>query len=927
MHFLLLPLLACAPPDAVPSAVALSQRIPLGGRAPTPPEMPAILADTHLMEPDALGVQQFTRPMYPALRTTADGRLGVNVRTRNEIYELVLLGPEGLTEPLGRSDPGVQGVLDQTEILPGDLFDAVSTETANHAIICDPTSEFPAPGERTNPYPCAGDPAQDCYDLTIIIDVQAACNDSGCEGVDEAFDTKLWGTEVTVAVDQPKTTAATIASVTLGQPVASGVFDIRGFYEPSITGDGHLLIARLDWTRVPVPDELDPAQTELRAMNMAYVLPDDPDAWAPCDVAQWDHVEPIAHLPYDPAAARYPLAAAPFRDGEGHVVGDYDTVGLSYPWVDRGGTNVFFTSARSTLFYDADLDPAVDDVRARYPWKCLPGVACAAPVTDEEIQSFEDPFITRGIGVMGLWTRGKMVVLDSPLNHTDFGIGRDQDDHRLIGLYQPGTGADPLSTGWIHVGTGRDNAGVAPLGTTQNTAFMDSFENRYFWQPAMLPTSVGEIVWTVNTGHGSAEVVFDDFLDAGAFLVADMGAAATQTALPGRDSLVYRDGFVRTPAVGKPGFREAVHFQNASTVLAEEWAVPAAGYGFGGVRLEPVALGGVHAKGAWLAGKKDGIVFPVLAQPKYDVAATEWYTGIFLDPRFEDDGVLRSILSWPDGSVLGVRGLGTLVVLDAAGAEAASIALPDGGLWPVAWRHLGFNLTNGGTTLDVLVDGFPWATATLPSPLLLPTEGELVLGDRPGDAIPGWRGWADERKIFSYAASPEIACNRARGTLVELGPTADEAWQLIADARPTAAHDAISAALGAPAGPRYVCFHDYTAEIAVGDNVAPPPADTTSVRHALLRPNATFVAGLPRPDESDAPFCASCHVAGQHPALGPEALVFDRTLPLEDDPRRQPMQPPRLVFGNVPADLVGPGLPATDLVAPPEGLLLDLLIY
>ena len=47
----------------------------------------------------------------------------------------------------------------------------------------------------------------------------------------------------------------------------------------------------------------------------------------------------------------------------------------------------------------------------------------------------------------------------------------------------------------------------------------------------------------------------------------------------------------------------------------------------------------------------------------------------------------------------------------------------------------------------------------------------------------------------------------------------------------------------------------------------------------------------------------------------------------EEDPRRQPLQGLRRVFGNVPGDWIppgaGPGSPAQATVAPPEGLLVD----
>ena len=62
-------------------------------------------------------------------------------------------------------------------------------------------------------------------------------------------------------------------------------------------------------------------------------------------------------------------------------------------------------------------------------------------------------------------------------------------------------------------------------------------------------------------------------------------------------------------------------------------------------------------------------------------------------------------------------------------------------------------------------------------------------------------------------------------------------------------------------------------------------------------------------------------------ALHTDALVADPSLLAEDDPRRQPHQPPRRVFGNIPAGWIaegeGPGSPDEAFQAPDEGALID----
>ena len=58
-----------------------------------------------------------------------------------------------------------------------------------------------------------------------------------------------------------------------------------------------------------------------------------------------------------------------------------------------------------------------------------------------------------------------------------------------------------------------------------------------------------------------------------------------------------------------------------------------------------------------------------------------------------------------------------------------------------------------------------------------------------------------------------------------------------------------------------------------------------------------------------------------------EALAYDSDTLAEDDLRRQPSQPPRRVFGNIPAGWIpaghGPGSPTTASQTPAEGQLID----
>jgi hypothetical protein len=68
-------------------------------------------------------------------------------------------------------------------------------------------------------------------------------------------------------------------------------------------------------------------------------------------------------------------------------------------------------------------------------------------------------------------------------------------------------------------------------------------------------------------------------------------------------------------------------------------------------------------------------------------------------------------------------------------------------------------------------------------------------------------------------------------------------------------------------------------------------------------------------------------VRGSTPSLRVDALVPNPGVLMQHDPRRQPLQPPVLIFGQIPADLYGPGVPASPLVAPPQGEEQDQWVF
>ena len=103
--------------------------------------------------------------------------------------------------------------------------------------------------------------------------------------------------------------------------------------------------------------------------------------------------------------------------------------------------------------------------------------------------------------------------------------------------------------------------------------------------------------------------------------------------------------------------------------------------------------------------------------------------------------------------------------------------------------------------------------------------------------------------------------------------------------------------------------------------------DFTDLTGDINFPEGPLVYNQPRPDSSDNQFCLSCHSADSKGGLGLDALSFDRNLTHAEDPRRQPLEPVARVFGNIPENWLGTGVPRRDLVAPAEGFSIDEMLH
>jgi hypothetical protein len=967
-------------------------------------------------------------PYIPGYRTSSDGRVtmgyspsGLNVtfglfRPEAHAASLASGGPENPSNP-------ASGFLAPTYALnlvgaPGDSVVDLGLGTGEafrHHGLCDGSTL--EPGAQANPQVCgpSSDP-RDCYDLTVIASIQVPAS--------SGFDTELYQLPVTVMVADPKTPDAQIVDVQVHAPAGPGgvispVLLIPGtgsFFEPVFDRSGMLFVGRLG---------LAPGVAGANeSVDVVYAVA--PEGGPACDITAWSRwdasdpngLRPISRAHSDPhmwvggslsGSPRFGIAAYPLRDTEGNTLTPGDDAMATYPWMDRDGDNLLLTTVHSTLHYMADdhfstCNPSVQSdcihpVYTRYPTRAAPffvpsfGSLYEVDYLDQTdplqplivnylppnsrdstyrlLWNLEEDSEKRGVTVAGLWTRGKMVIVDGPLNGSDYGLRPEDPLHREIELYQSGTDAAGAADGFVRVGAGSATGwyiglGFAtsspmPNGYSGNTSVLDSIESLFAHHGVLDNGRPRDVVWRVSDGDVTADMVFDDYLHPDAFILSSMVPSATFADADGVGSgsirledsnrMTFHDGFQETDSAFRTdlvnhGWGATVRFQNAATPLPGVWQVPAHGQG-SGVRSEPIARGGAEGRGLWLDG--DGYVdYPVADQPQ-DVHDRTWYVGVHLDARFEEDGVARTVLGFPDGSRLVARGLSRLELEGASGGLLHAVDLPaELALAPRSWRHVALRIHPHGKAIEVLVDGLPlaeWTCNETPAkprgmtswldsvfftePEVEPiscdnfamTEGAFSLGQL--GRSEGFRGWADDLVVFAADPGDEVACNHARGTLVRLDDAADPDLRAKSAAYPLSTHQALDDLLSFTDGD-YLCFRE------------PDPSQTSlhalpAASHSLRQPLTfaeldDFRFGVPRPDSSSNDFCLSCHTASEPMGLGLAALT-PLPIALEDDTRRQPSQPPMRVGGVIPADWLGAGLPAATILTGSEGHPIDAFLF
>jgi hypothetical protein len=657
----------------------------------------------------------------------------------------------------------------------------------------------------------------------------------------------------------------------------------------------------------------------------------------PCDVAAWfDHpgnvyssLRPLSSAHFDRRLSAYGFAAYPLRDAYGLPFAEGELVRGSYPWMDREGSNMIF----STIVPGGSRGEADGAVR-RYPMAFeYPGV------------NHHDGRSPRGFAIAGSWTHGKIVMLDDLLNNEDYGI--DAGDTRRYGLYRSAGGANVAA----RVDGNSNTRAYATAGTRGNSQHIESLENTFYMHPGLTPVTPRDVVWTFGRGDFLEEVVFDDYLDPHVVLLAPMNAAwrMGRSLGPGEGAFAsragtYRDGF-DTMGEGFVHDPSEIDLQNAAT--SPIYPMPSRGRVRGDARVEPVANGGIEGRGMWLE-RDASLRFAFPADRALPDRA--FYASAFVDIRGDLDGGRQLLV---------IRGTGGIahVLLHPGGI---SVQRDDGeiGSYPVAvdhpyrplagvsadggWHHVGVLFSARDVT--VFVDGDPIGARRFTTALILGAGAELIVGGAFG-ARPGIRGWVDEARLvvagevnqLEEPESIELLCNYARGTMARV--RASDPDFAIAERSPLTRARAIDLGLEISAAQRIRCVTDYTADhrVRVADLGA------RSLRTEILERlsgDATLHAGMPRPDTRGSAFCATCHVERTLDADRPSALLLSalrsNAIAVEDDPRTQPHQPwarpgsPAMAHGVIPAgwmtSIHGVEVPTTRRVLSEPYPLLDWVL-
>lgn len=920
----------------------------------TIPDFPSRNIDTVTVQKIDTKYQPITSHL-PMLDYTLDGRIAILRRGGNALYALT---PEKVINHL--QDPRnprmggnlIRGTHDfkyNADAAFGTFKNNIGNQMqASNTLICEKTNLV------TNPMVCKD---RDCYNVTLVTFYKQNYDQ-------ERTLFRIASMDVEFSVINPKTASARIdpssfivnpRSFKVGPPILANLLA-----EPVIAGDGRLLITRFGFRPASILNG--PALT---TGNINIVYSTYAENRSPCDPSQWTQFHPISHAHYDHAnkmPARYKFARYPLRDSLGNIIPNGKELGASYPWMDKGAANLFFTSFGGDSFYNFKDGQVITP----FPEKNSSDYFTLLGM-DQEDFLFYKPALEGDLGPIvgftfaGFWTHGKMVVLDGQINNADYGFrvsdrrasdGTIINTRRELRLYK----RTPASQIYEPAGAVRElgsNETSNSLGTimssdyhhqlSKNTTFIGSLENRLNYNSNVFPVTPRDIVWHFGSTRHTEEVIFDDYNSPYFLINAEMTAPVTKQHGHGfrlHHYTGFKDGTPQSPVLS--GFpRTLTSFppliQNTATAPDDFMRVPYYGKILGTSRIEPLSKGGIHGKGLWLENK-NAVAFniPLQTNTSFNLAQNEeWYAGVFIDPRGPVDmqkhyalfslGKIQIALTKTQS---GVHLYDQISFLEGASVIARKNIPPGLFLNNNRWRHISLVISKK-TLPQLYLDGFSIGVLSLEEvrrknflhKISIQPQQILFLGSHQTGQLLSVKGWYDEFKVRATIPTEEEICNYSRGTLVAVSPQRSQGPHLYDDSRryPLASHKNIRSLIAEENTSKfYACATKYYGSTQplqrmVSDNhmhLKQLPKGSTPLREKILGLKNMLVFDQPRPDFSSNKFCLSCHVSqNPHHELNITAL---RKFPtsLQYDARRQPMQPPAKLQGHIPANYFGNGMPS-----------------
>ena len=897
---------------------------------------------------------QTLTPHLPVHDMTQDGRIGLLRRTgAGGAAPFYVMKPENIKHHLkhGSNEKMGANVISGTpdySFSPdyyrnNGLKKKLKNYTNSRTILCEKTQE-----NGHNPKACGSGKNFDCYKVTLV----TRFNDQRTKGSEKV---RFASVDAEVKVQSPKTKSAKIISVTLDKDTIElgPDFHVPKLAEPVIAGDGRLIVARVHNADLSLHDG-----TVVEKANLAYnVYGKDK---AQCNVNLWKNEtwRPIAYAPYDTTndmPGRYKFARFPFRDTLGNLVPKDGVLGGSYPWIDKAAANLFFEAyGRGAAFYNYKSNGA----QRTTPY---PDHSTQKPSDKDDAMNYESIGArTNGISMMGFWTQGKMIHFDGLLNNVDFNFTvSDRYDgstrlrvHRKLAIYNSST--TPSGQTYENVGGNRE-VGSDVLKNeyhdmlTPNSSFLGSWENRFNYLTKALPVTQRDIVWHFSSTRHTDEIAFDDYMNPYMIINAEMtGAVAYED---GKETMKHYDGFdtrgLKDATAGDLSSfpttvaNDPVLIQNAVSAHPKFIKQPQYGRPVGNIRLEPIAKGGIHGKGLWLDGGS-GVQFkiPSQADTKFSIKnQKDWFLSLFVDSRkspgtagsntqiiveLNDSGRRIELAKWMNRTTTPNNAFDVVLLRDGDGKLMSVAKLPS--LYRNTlrvWRNVGIQFRENHMP-DLYIDGQKVATfdkrgsytnAQVKAFFRPQPYHVITLGTADTSSI-GFKGWVDDFKLVARAPTWEEKCNYARGTYIT-APSSGY-WKNKANTTPDGVHNQISSLTGYTKGTKFLCYVRYGAQtsLTAKEDFAHRknlPSNTTSVRQRLTHENQLLKFGKKRPDYTSNSFCLSCHTpkfSFTKSALDIRALQ-PGTVNAEDDARRQPMQPAKMIRGVIPANYFGTGKPSS----------------